>query len=156
MSERTDSASFNVNIAFVFLSSSCKGHCYENSIYVFLFWELHDLSPNVHIRVSVSDLYIPRISPQIFLQQNRHTEFWKYINLAQIYECRTGRQNIVILFWKLTVSFLGIHTVNGNQTFILDSHRPFICGVVEGDMLHLVSITRLLITFLFRFESMTE
>jgi hypothetical protein len=30
-------------------------HCKENSIYVFLFWELRGLSPNFYIRVSVSD-----------------------------------------------------------------------------------------------------
>jgi hypothetical protein len=36
-------------------------HCNENSIYVFLFWELRGLSPNFHIHVSVSDLYFPRI-----------------------------------------------------------------------------------------------
>ncbi len=40
-------------------------HCKENPIYVFLFWELPGLSPNVHIHVSVSDLYIPRIEPHI-------------------------------------------------------------------------------------------
>jgi hypothetical protein len=34
--------------------------------------KLRGLSPNFHIRVSVSDLYIPRIGPHIFLQQNRH------------------------------------------------------------------------------------
>jgi hypothetical protein len=43
-------------------------HCNENPIYVFLFWELHGLSPNFHIHVSVSDLYIPGIGPHIFLQ----------------------------------------------------------------------------------------
>jgi hypothetical protein len=42
-------------------------HCNENPIYVFLFWELRDLSPNFHIHVSVRDLYIPspRIGPHI-------------------------------------------------------------------------------------------
>jgi hypothetical protein len=33
-------------------------HCKENPIYVFFFWELRGLSPNFHIHVSVSDLYI--------------------------------------------------------------------------------------------------
>jgi hypothetical protein len=33
-------------------------HCNENPIYVFLFWELCRLSPNFHIHVSVSDLYM--------------------------------------------------------------------------------------------------
>ncbi len=41
-------------------------HCNENPIYVFFFWELHGLSPNFHIHVSVSDLCIPRIGPHIF------------------------------------------------------------------------------------------
>ncbi len=41
---------------------------------VFLFWELHGLSPNFHIQVSVSDLYIPRICPKMSLQQNRQTD----------------------------------------------------------------------------------
>jgi hypothetical protein len=40
-------------------------HCNENAIYVILFWELRGLSPNFHIHVSVSDLYIPRIDPHI-------------------------------------------------------------------------------------------
>jgi hypothetical protein len=40
-------------------------HCNGNSVYIFLFWELRGLSPNFHIHVSVSDLYIPRIGPRI-------------------------------------------------------------------------------------------
>ncbi len=41
---------------------------------------------------SVSDLYIPRICPHIWLQQN----FWKYINLSQILYMSVGigRHNI--------------------------------------------------------------
>jgi hypothetical protein len=38
-------------------------NCKENPIYVFLFWEWRGLSPNFHIHVSVSDVYIPRIGP---------------------------------------------------------------------------------------------
>jgi hypothetical protein len=49
-------------------------NCKENPIYVFLFWELRSLSSYFHNHVSVSDLYIPRISPHISLQQNRQTE----------------------------------------------------------------------------------
>ncbi len=40
-------------------------HCNGNSVYIFLFWEQRGLSPNFHIHVSVSELYIPRISPDI-------------------------------------------------------------------------------------------
>ncbi len=56
-------------------------HCNENPIYVsFLLWELRGLSPNFHIHVSVSDLYILRIGPHIFLQQNKADRSWEYIN----------------------------------------------------------------------------
>jgi hypothetical protein len=50
-------------------------HCKENPSYVFLSWELRGLSPNfhIHIHVSVSDLYIPRIGPHTSQQQNRQT-----------------------------------------------------------------------------------
>ncbi len=40
-------------------------HRNENLMHVFLFWELRGLSPNLHINVSVSDLYIPKICPHI-------------------------------------------------------------------------------------------
>jgi hypothetical protein len=49
-------------------------HCNENPIYVFPGIELCGLSPNFHIVVSVSDFYIPRIDPYIFLQQNRQAD----------------------------------------------------------------------------------
>jgi len=40
-------------------------HCNGNSFYIFLFWEERGPSPNIHIHVSLSDLYIPRISLHI-------------------------------------------------------------------------------------------
>jgi hypothetical protein len=73
---------------FVLLSLSpsfSRLHCTENPTYIFPEKELR--SPNSYIHESVSDLYIPRIGPHIWLQQNR-------------------------------------------QTYILDSHRPFICSVL--------------------------
>jgi hypothetical protein len=56
-------------------------HCNENSIYIFLSWELRGLSLNFHIHVSVSDLYIPRIGPYIFLQQKNRPilEIYKFL-----------------------------------------------------------------------------
>jgi len=48
---------------------------------------------NFYIHVSVSDEYIHNISPR----------WWEYINCSQIHECgksESGRQNIIILFWK--------------------------------------------------------
>ncbi len=35
---------------------------------------MRGLSPNFHIDVALSNLYIPRIGPHIFLQQNRQTD----------------------------------------------------------------------------------
>jgi len=49
-------------------------HCKKISIYVFPEKELRGLSPNLHIHVSASDLYITTIGPPIFLQQNRQID----------------------------------------------------------------------------------
>jgi hypothetical protein len=49
-------------------------HHTENPIYLFPKKELHGLSPNYYIHVSLSDSYIPRIGPYIWLQQNRQTD----------------------------------------------------------------------------------
>jgi hypothetical protein len=42
-----------------------KLHSKETPIYVFLFWKLRGLSPNLHFHVSVSDLCISSIGPHI-------------------------------------------------------------------------------------------
>ncbi len=49
-------------------------HCKENPIYVFPEKKLRCISPNFHIHVSVSDLYIPMIGPPIFTAANRQTD----------------------------------------------------------------------------------
>jgi hypothetical protein len=54
------------------LCDDYSSHCKENPIYVFLFWELSGLT-KFQILVSVSDLFIPRIGPHIWLQKNRQT-----------------------------------------------------------------------------------
>jgi hypothetical protein len=68
-------------------------HCKENPIHVLQEKKLRGLSPNFHIHVSVTDLYIPTIDPPIFLKQNRQTHhgsvgigteaaqfpFWEYL-----------------------------------------------------------------------------
>jgi hypothetical protein len=48
-------------------------YCKENPIYVLPVKKLRGFSPNIHIHVSVSDLYISTIGPPIFLEQNRQT-----------------------------------------------------------------------------------
>ncbi len=49
-------------------------HCNENPIDVFPEKELRSLSPNFHIRMSVSDLYISIFGSHIFLKQNKQTD----------------------------------------------------------------------------------
>jgi hypothetical protein len=49
-------------------------HCTANPIYAFPEKELRGLSLNSYIHLFVSDLYIPRICPHIWLQQNRQTD----------------------------------------------------------------------------------
>ncbi len=59
-------------------SGSRTMHCNENPFYVFPEKELGSLSPNIQIHVSVSDLYVLRIDPHIFLLN---------INRSQTHEC---------------------------------------------------------------------
>jgi hypothetical protein len=70
------------------LTAHSQLHCKENPLYVFPEKELRGLSPTFNIHVSLSDLYIPRIGPHIFMQQNRQTDpSYKYINRSQTHEC---------------------------------------------------------------------
>jgi len=97
----------------------------ENPIYVFLFWELRGLSPNFHIQVSVSDLYIPRIGPHIscsmqIRQINRGKTLYK--NHSQTHECGNGGCVRAIPFLRKFVSnfrycFFTMHLTFLSQTF---------------------------------------
>jgi hypothetical protein len=71
--------------------TTLQRHNTENSKHIFPEKELRGLSPNFHIRVSVSASYIPRIGPHIFLQQKA--------DRCANWDC--GR----------ALPFLGIHTV---------------------------------------------
>jgi len=53
----------------------------ENSKQIFPEKELRGLSPNFHIHVSVSDLYIPTIGLPILLQENMRIDpgIYKYL-----------------------------------------------------------------------------
>ncbi len=63
--------------------------CIKNPIYVFLFWESLGISPNFRIYVSVSDLYIPRISWHISCSRIGRLIVGIYcINRSQTHECR--------------------------------------------------------------------
>jgi hypothetical protein len=109
-----------------------RAHCNENPIYVFLFWELRDLSPNFYICVSVSDLYIPRIGPPTcFLQQNSQIDRGNTVfNRSQTHACGNwdcGR----------TIPFLGIFVSNfqllvlcsaGQHWYHLNRHHSHTIG----------------------------
>ncbi len=76
----------------IFLQKQNWSHRKENPIYVFPKKKLRGLSPNFHIHVSVSDLYIPPIGPPIFLQQNRQTDLWAYIIAHRNINVGTGKE----------------------------------------------------------------
>ncbi len=66
---------------------SCKlpKHCKGNSVYIFLFWELRGLSPNLNIHVSVGDLYTGSV--HIFPLAEKADPSWEYIIRSQTHEC---------------------------------------------------------------------
>ncbi len=74
-------------------------HCNENPIYVFLSWELRGLSPTFHINVSVSYLFIPRISPHTSCSRIGRSIVGIYKSLTDTWMWKLG-------LWP-RISFLG-------------------------------------------------
>ncbi len=72
------------------ICSTVYTYCNENPIYVFLFWELRDLSPDFHIHVSVSDLYIPGIGPYISRSRIGRTIVVIYKSLTDTWMWKLG------------------------------------------------------------------
>ncbi len=114
-------------------------HCKENPIYIFLFWGLRGFSPNFHIHVYVSDLYIPC---------NRIGRSWKYINPSQIYECRNWEIEHYNSGLEITVSFLGIHKwesdiyIGFSPALHLQCTRPQLSGLsnsIRNSLLRILS-----------------
>ncbi len=94
------------------LAAAPQRHNTENFKQIFPEKELRGLSPNFHIHVSVSDLYIPTIGLPILLQENIWTD---HGNKLFIDTC----------MWKLglqgpAIPFLGLHK------------RDFYCSVGWG------------------------
>ncbi len=85
------------------IEPTLQRHNTEKSKQIFPEKELCGFNLNWHINVYVSVLllYIPRIGPNIFLQQNRQTDPWKkqiahrHMNAAEI-----GTEAAQFLFWE--------------------------------------------------------
>jgi hypothetical protein len=80
-------------------------HCKEDPIYVFLEMKLRGFVPDFYINVSVSDLYIPTLSPPILLQQNKQT-YPGNIQIAHRYmNVGIGYDAALFISWNICFEF---------------------------------------------------
>ncbi len=97
--------------------------------------KLCGLVPNSYIHVSVSDLYISRISLPIWLQQTTvgRQILGIYKLLTDTWMQKLGDRPFLFCFGnKESTQFYFWEYINRNQTFILDFHQSFICSVAAS------------------------
>jgi len=81
-------------------------HCKEDPIYVFPQIKLRGIVPNFHIHVSVSDLYIPTISPPppIFCSKIGGPIVGIYKIAHRYINVDFGNETVQLHFWELFIS----------------------------------------------------
>ncbi len=103
-----------------------KGHCNGNSVYVFLFWELRGLSPNFHIHVSVSNLYIARIDPHISSSRKGRPIVGIYNSLTDTWMWKLGLRPRYSFSGNICFKFLAFCLCSGRSDKILFRLCPWI------------------------------